>query len=687
MKRLLLLIIIVGAVFYSCSTDYEGSVTANEAPSISFADTGDSIFITNKLTQVYWYGNDIDDREVKYYYIVTTDMDTVNLKASNKDYIFNEHPYLKKSAGNWKSTKSLGAKVSFPTNALNSDTHVEKFHTKIDTIITAEDTTAVELQQKIVVSRIFVYAEDSANNQSQIIERTYGRTNYLPEPAILKCTKFNGDIVAPEYNQNTGVYTNFSKDYSLEDVFLSLNEETSTWKAFHFQWTSSDPDGGDVELEYSWHLEEIYRLEGDTLDTYETVAAADGWSKDVQYAKFTDVIFKHLNDNPERKYQRYKFTALVRDDAKELSEVSTFVTFYAYAPLLNKGIIFVDDNAHGDYDAEEKIGQAEPESLISFYKGLLEEAGYTEEVEGVIDPNSYKYWMVDELGAPAVQDLTDYKVVIVASDDRTKTDMNILTNNITAFTDFLNVGGSLLMMGNDFLMDNISIQNNTNSAGHDELYSVFVDATGNNFTKNCLGLYKKSNGVPFSTKPANEWRANYDCLGADQYVHATNYVPMTFNKDTVNFYWSYEQINNSGNIVKSFKLDRYEGTVYPTVGSVIISKGTPILRYKSVYDLPLKDGEEFIHIDQETGIEYDVHLINAVPGASNELTYITHKTGTVGTQLVSDGDIYRTVLIHLPLFFMDNTPQTVMLNGASTENVKPVSHNFQEALKFLKREE
>jgi hypothetical protein len=679
MKKLLLLfaLSIVSLQFFSCSTDYEGPDPVNQKPIINVYDTSD--ITSSKKTKVQWYGNDIDGTKITFYYTVTTDT------ALTVDDVFTSLPadgFDLDGKKNWSTTTDNYAYISMPYGAYHSTV---VYQDSIPYEIVGVDTIVF----KAVYSKFFVYGVDEKGTPTDMTSKIFRRTNRIPKYPMV----FSSKLVLNGFDQ-------YWMTVGPDSAQMVLPAATAFWKPFDFKWMGEDPDGTDVDLEFKWELWEKRQLP--KLDTL--VMASAGWSVNNLSKSFDDEIFNH------NKQGKYSFKVYVRDDAFEESENNATVNFEVFAPEFTKGILFIDDTDPALYPPTNALYMGNPnaDSTRAFYESLLRNAGFKPEGEATDSLSLYRikrfskgtefvgweYEEVDDDGDPgtpdvldstaiyrgfydpSIRDLTKYRLVIIASDDRGNLNgvdfagTPPYTGYNSYLSNYLDVGGNVFMLGNTSLMGKLyaspdQIPINKYIEPFRQLFDPYapVVATISSGTKEFFNDYFGIYSMIFPEQKtyytaggaqicADHYLAdNYDFIGAGTYEHITdtNLKPLKIDSTKVNNAWWDRPVST-----RTQKLAlKDNGTVFTGVPTFEAFKGEVVYRYQSIYDLPHDDSLAYEISGSDTLMTHYLWCKNKVTGTI--YSPVTRRSGSVATRYVSEGDVFRTAFFGLPTYFLDNS--------------------------------
>ncbi len=694
MKKLLLLfaVTIVSLQFFSCSTDYDGPLPKNETPVINIYET-DAI-TSSKKTKIQWYGNDIDGNKLTYYYTVTTDtslnVDNV-LEAMSLTGTNSEGRKL------WTSTQLTYAYISMPYGPYpEADTPVSM----IDTTYTEPfDGFFVTENFKAVYSKFFVFGVDEKGDRTDIQSKIFRRTNRIPKHPMVYSSKLglNG-------------FDKYWMTVGADSAHMVLEAPTAFWKPFDFKWMGEDPDGQDVDLEFKWELWE--RTRTSEVDTYIALVASSGWSENNLSKSFSKEIWDH------NKQGKYAFKVFVRDDAFEESEHEATINFEVFAPEFNKGILLIDDTDPTLYQPTGSLYMGNPETSETtgtrvFYEQLLDYAGFEKYQIGGDSLNSYKikpfskgtelvgydYIYEDDDDNPAtpdvitdsvavyrgvydpsIRELTQYRLVIIASDDRGN--LNGVdfageppyTGYNQFLTNYLDVGGNLFIAGPSVLMGKLYTSPNQLPINkYLEPFRIVFDgyatalqglsAGTESFFNKYFGIYSMTFPEQKTYYTANGAQLcadhyltdNYDFIGSTVYEHITDPMikPLRVDSTQVRLAWWDRTVGTR--IQKLALKDR--STVFTGVPTFEAYKGEVIYKYQSIYDLPLQDVNYSYEVNGTDTLKHFLWNRNYVTDAIH--SPVLRRSGSVGARYVADGDIFRTAILTLPLYFMDNTDNQV----------------------------
>lgn len=694
MKKLLLLfaLSILSLQFYSCSTDYDGPDPANQTPIINVYDTSD--ITSSKKTKVQWYGNDVDGTKLTFYYTVTTDT-TVNITN-----VFSSMPADGLDLdGNkfWSTTDKNYAYISMPYSEYHSSVCYQ------DSIPYAYDG-ADTVIFKAVYSKFFVYGVDELGKKTEMTSKIFKRTNRIPKFPMVFSSKLalNG-------------FDKYWMTVGPDSAQMVLETATTFWKPFDFKWMGEDPDGTDVDLEFKWELYERTTT-GDIL-----VTKSAGWSVNNLSKSFDDEIFNH------NKQGKYAFKVFVRDDAFEQSTYPSTVNFEVFAPEFTKGILLIDDTdpiMSPPPTSYLNVGNPNASNVRTFYEGLLQYAGYKPEGQATDSLELYRikkfskgleivgydttYVDDDEDPAtpevidtitpitrgfydPSIRELTKYRLVIIASDDRSnKNGVDFAgeppyTGYNSYLASYLDVGGNVFLLGSSVLMgklysspDQLPINNYiapfrqifdpyapvvaTLSSGTKDFFNDYFGIYSMTFPEQKTLITYNMDGTISTTQFAQDKNSdlqadNYDFVGLSVYEHITDASIKSLKIDStkVKEAW-YNFISGIAPNQKLLDLKLKDGgTVFTGIPTLEAFKGEVVYKYKSIYDLD--------RLASNDSIVYEVNDNDTIfhslwwddPRVGRGEGPITRRTGTVATRYVSEGDVFRTAFFGLPTYFLDNS--------------------------------
>ncbi|HQO09333.1 MAG TPA: hypothetical protein PLK90_11155 [Clostridiales bacterium] len=690
MKKLLLLLAIsaVSFQFFSCSTDYSGSKPKNQEPVINVYETSD--ITSSKKTKIQWYGNDIDGSKLTYFYTVTTDtvLNTSNvLTAMPLDGLNNE------GKNYWTSTERTYAYISMPYGAYpNNDTPVHWIDSLY--IMTGEDGLPDSANFKAVYSKFFVIGQDENGEFTSVSQKIFRRTNRIPKYPMIFSSKL-GINGFDQYWMTVGS----------DSAQMVLREATSFWKPFDFKWMGEDPDGTDVDLEFKWQLWERKLKGGDSI----IVVQSAGWSINNLSRSFDDEIFDHNRQG------KYSFKVYVRDDAFEESENHATVNFEVFAPQFDKGILLIDDTEASLYPPPTVLYMGNPEGtkVRSYYETLLRYAGYKPENEATDSLMMYRikkfnkgtefigydYIYGDDDGNPAtpdviidstavyrgvydpsIRELTKYRLVIIASDDRANlTGVDFAgtppyTGYNSYLSNYLDVGGNVFILGSSALMGKLyaapdQLPINKYIAPFRQIFDAnapviaTVSAGTKEFFNKYFGIYSMifpeqktyftENGTQLC--PDHYLADNYDFIGAGVYEHITdsNIKPLRIDSAKVNQAW-WDRL--AGTRTQKLAL-KDNGSVFTGVPTFEAYKGEVVYKYQSIYDLAHDDSFSYEINDNDTLMTHYLWCKNKLTGEI--YSPVTRRSGTIATRYVSQGDVFRTAFFSIPTYFLDNSDNQV----------------------------
>ena len=658
MKKLIivsLITVITMILLVSCETDYSGEEPENQLVTIGFYQTTDTI--SNKSTRVSWYANDPDGYILRFKYLVSSNLDLDNESCLDPNNLSDDEE--------WIETDIQYANVSFPfigTGSYIDSTNLDTMIINLDSLGIPVDTVFIDttLYRERLDSKFFLYAIDETNDSTTVISKSFTRENRKPYFPKLKSEKLGIQDVENNF-------------FVIEDPILVLEAPTSNWAEIDFRWQGQDPDGQDVDLEFKWELYADIMLEDSTfIDTL--LATTDGWSGNHLTASFSDVI-KNYADNASELINKYRFIVRVRDDALQESEEPTTVEFFGFVPVFNKSILVIDDTSDDEYDPDKRTGDPDGTVVDAMYESLLNEAGYQIDL-GDDDPYDFDVWNIATKGSnlPLLKDLTNYKLVIIHSEDRTKDDGILFPSYEPTMTQYLDVGGKMFLIGNSNLIASSLVTNFYNAPTKKEVYT---DYETESIYYKYLGLFSYTEGESFQRDPAwdEEDYSNYDFMGVDVFDHTLDTLyAMRLDTAVVNDYWFYMKENNSNpdTLKRDYRL-KENGSVFTGINTLQGAFGEVIMKYKSVYDCEFVDESTYVERsangDLYDNLEHNVDLPNLVGGK------VLRRSGVVATRYISPGDIFRTAIFGFPLVFMND--------DENADGIKPVTENFKTMIRWF----
>jgi len=291
--------------------------------------------------------------------------------------------------------------------------------------------------------------------------------------------------------------------------------------------------------------------------------------------------------------------------------------------------------------------------------------------------------------SPNVRKLSEYRLVIIASDDRNNekgVDFNGNADNV-GYSDYLarylDVGGKVFLVGSSVMMkkfpynmevdDYVSpvrqvfdpyaapttqVSSPTRSFFSDYfgIYSMTFPETKTWF---CQELWDIGSQGQDATPEDYYFRDNYDFIGVTPYDHISDpdiKLYLGIDSSKVNDCWVnfYQQLGPF-NILFPMSL-KENGSVLTGIPTMEAFKGETVYRYKSIYDLPktTEDPDIVYDTDDYGTVEHSLKYIDPVLTDGDDGGYVTRRSGSIATRYISEGDIYRTAFFAFPLYFMDN---------------------------------
>ncbi|OQX90054.1 MAG: hypothetical protein B6D65_00055 [candidate division Zixibacteria bacterium 4484_93] len=397
MKKIVLILAVVSLMvlaFGGCDTGKKGSLKPNLPPDVFWASIPPDSCTFGVAPIVAWYGTDRDG-EVWYYHYV--DIPLTGLPRSEYD--------------GYRSNPQTIPDTLWTTVEATSDTIL----------------LSLEPTDTITEHSFFVKAEDNLGAESDIIFRTFYRTNQLP----------------------TVVLDNFYED---SETLFCLSATTPYWDGIVLTWHGEDPDNS-IFFEYYWYIV-------DRDDPLDTVKRCDGWTRD------ENVV---LTDVPTGSYFFY---IKCRDDAfaESISPDSTYLNIVKpYYDITDSTVdpttipfkvLIVDESSREraifDIPSEETVNE--------FYTGIFDELVS----RGVVDEYGYFECPDPEHTDLSKSLLAQYPCIYWHNADAST--KRIGTYMMAQIEKYLNSGGSLLLEGRKPIID------------------LFGSSTGATFAMNYLGV-------------------------------------------------------------------------------------------------------------------------------------------------------------------------------------------------------
>ncbi|MCK4978936.1 MAG: hypothetical protein KAS62_01000, partial [Candidatus Delongbacteria bacterium] len=607
-------------------------------PIVYLYDTSD--IISNSEFKVQWYGNSNDSTNLNYFYCVTTDTTLSNTSATT----ILSQPL-------WYNTLNNFADISFPMTKFNSDILFIDSTTYIDTV------EAIEVTRKVVFSKFFIYGMDEYGAVSEVSSKVFGRINQKPKYPMVTSNKF--DING---------YNEYWFTIGPDSAEIVLPNETSFWKPIDFRWMSEDPDGHDVKLEFKW---ELWALDGTGADI-EIVDQSSSWSIDNLSVEFSSVLYHYNSEG------KYSFRVWVRDDALEQAENHATVNFSVYAPQFDRGVLYLDDTDDSKFNSAnylEYTGNPDGAEVNAMYEQFLVDAGYTlNNADPLLDYDVIEFIepLPGELYQPSLKILSNYRMVVIASEDRTRSTGINYAYYKEQLSDYMDIGGKVMIIGHSAILLNDLYVNSYEEPVRDVFDNpTYLNTDMCSFFYDYFGIYSYSTGeskthfvsdmyaIGHPLNPSDFYLTeNYDFVGVTKYDHITDVGIGALKVDSVqvNKFWK-NYVTNLGPFTDVvFELTLKEnGTVLTGVPTFEAFKGEIVLEYESIYDLPFEAGSDSTTVDPG-GVIHALDWYNPAADATDNLKGpVLRKTGAVATRYISNGDIYRSAYIGFPLVFMDNT--------------------------------
>lgn len=653
MKKIMLVFIVLltSMLFFSCSTDYEGPAPENTQPKLMIYDTSD--IISNKETRVQWYGNDQDGTSMTYFYGMTTDTFMTNTEAKA---IFTDSLW-------WDETSDSYVDISMPFALKNAEVMY------VDTTTYMDSTLVEPVQREIVYSKFFLYGVDDKGGETEVVSKIFGRTNRVPKHPMVNSVKLD-----------VNGFDQYWFTIGSDSAVMVLQQETAFWKPVDFRWMGEDPDGPEVDLEFKW---ELWSIEPDIVNggftDIELLDQSNGWSISFLSAEFDATLF---NSIPAGQADgKFSFRVWVRDDALEQSENHATVNFEVFAPKLDRGILYVDDTDDAKFNSTDYLqftGNPDGAEVKAMYEQFLQNAGYgADAADPLMDYDVIDFAQVpsDQLYQPTLKTLSKYRLVILATEDRSVSTGIDFARYKKQLIDYMNIGGKIFVIGHSgILLHDLYI-----NKYEDPVRDVFDNAAYLNrdmctFFYNYFGIYSYSTGesktffsqmlfdMSHPLLPKDYYlKDNYDFIGVTKYDHIsdTGIGALKVDSMQVNKFW--KDYPGPGGSVFEFAL-KENGTVLTGMPVFEAYKGEIVLKYKSVYDLPKTDynPELTYEIGTTDTIFHDLKWRNPAVGATENLSGdLYRKSGAIACRYISADDVYRTAYIGFPLVFMDNSNDEV----------------------------
>jgi len=615
-----------------------------------------------------------DANDLFFFYCITTDTSVTVTTA-----------YDSLSEDKWNMVKGTSASLYFPAVPLNSQ---EIFYK--DTVI--QDTVPV----KAVWSKLFLYAENEVGVRTPVVQRFFLRYNTGP-----RLTMLSSNLLGLE-NERGGSYL------AATDVeALILPSSHPKHQPIDFSWTAADPDA-DPSFMYKW---ELYEVTGDG----DVPVYASDW---ITYTSTTvnDEIYNH---KPEA---RYRFDVQVRDDAMEVFETKFSLGFLTFEPTFDKGILFIDDTDPELYQPTSPTYMGNPEASLTtaHYEEMLRYAGYLPEAEAADSLFLYRitkfekdvqficwdYTWEDDDGDPAtpdvivdstasyrgvyrpgLQDLVQYRLVVIASDDRGNlngvdfTEDPPYTDYNQILSQYLDVGGKTFILGPSVLMGKMysnpyQLPINKYKDPFTYVFDGNVDSgqgisgSSEEFFRDYFGISAMTfpeqktyftGNIPFQICSDHYFTDNYDFIGSTLAPGITDVglVPLRIDSARVNDAWWNRAIST---LYQNLAL-KDNGTVFTGVPSFEIIKGEAVYEYQSLYDLPDKDDDYAYEINGTDTLKHFLwnwdYVKDSLTVIDNQPVPVLHRTGTLASRYAEENGQFKTAFFGIPSFFMDNSADQV----------------------------
>lgn len=669
-------IVLISAVFVliSCSTDYKGTEPEGSLPEINLNDSSETY--VNSFVRVEWSAEIGNEPDLRYYYTYTTD---TTVTAENAlDSIESDR---------WILTRDNFADISFPVVAYNCD---EIFYK--DSV--HQDTSGTDTVLRYAYSKFFVLGMNSAGTVSPVAEKLYLRTNNAPEL----------DDVSSEALEI--LETNPVRLTWYEKMILPESHQYSV--PVDFSWTAKDSDS-DAVLEYRWELWESCSLKGVPLSVSE-------WSNE-SFTIINDEIYNH-NPNGE-----YIIKIFVRDDALQEAENHISVKFRVFSPSFNRGILLIDDNDPTLYPPTGITnGNPDPKDPLEMYKSFLEYSGYKPEGEALdslllytirtfgekTESIGWDYVSWDHDSDPDTPDMTDssevyvpvphpklselcsYRLVIIASDDRSNTNGIDWNGERTSFdgyhtfvSKYLNAGGKIFILGPSVLMgkfyespDQLPINEYlgpfTQIFDADAVSVSYLKDPVKELFRDYFGIYamtfpeQKTYFFDNSTTqlcPDHYLTDNYDFIGVST-INGAGDFPEKIRIDSarVNMVWKDRQ---AGSTIQRFQrlALKNNGSVFTGVPTFKVDKGESIYKYVSVYDIEPKDENYSYEISGNDTLRHFLWNWNYATGEIHEdengPVPVLERSGVLASRYAEEDNRFKTAFFALPTYFLDDSENKV----------------------------
>jgi len=176
MKKLIigsLISVITMLLLISCETDYQGTEPDNQPVTIGFYETSDTI--SNQTTRVRWYANDPDGYNLKFKYLVSSNLDLNNTSCLDSSNLSDDEV--------WFETDESFADVAFPfvgQGAYIDTIFLDSILISLDSLGLPDTTYIDTVFRERLDSKIFLYAVDQKGIATGVISKQFSRENRKP---------------------------------------------------------------------------------------------------------------------------------------------------------------------------------------------------------------------------------------------------------------------------------------------------------------------------------------------------------------------------------------------------------------------------------------------------------------------------------------------------------------------------
>ncbi len=426
-----------------CTIKKKGTAHTNQPPFVFFAPVPleNSLFTTP--SQLFWYATDPDGYVVQFEYSIQVDS---VVRASKKD----------------NTGKPIGTPLDFiKAHSTNADT-IGIWHWTIISNLGQNGQTAVVAlpsdTSKVFQSVVFIRAQDDqgAYTPDSLLKwRTFQRKNRAPDTFLGRINS----VTPPTPQNNIATVTEFffSRDsltYSgtPEDLRTGHTGVTITWLGSD----SADYPRTQPKFEYFWELFGPFNdFSTAKVDSNKLWAASDRpfhYDPSFITQRYTsDQFFTFFGlrgaDNPiNNKPGYYFFRVRTRDDAGVSDPKPIALKFVIIHPRFDRKILLIRRLARQSWGPTGEPAQLADEASQGYYINLIRQAGYGSDFDSLQDTRT------EVVTSPLFDSiLARHKLVIVHKEQLFPTG-NAAEMNLSLMK-YMNVGGSVWVLGRDDLLD------------------------------------------------------------------------------------------------------------------------------------------------------------------------------------------------------------------------------------------